>query len=84
MGLGRPPLWGGGVVLVPLPGCAIKVWLEGAVTGIANFFRCVLLSFATFVLGVKRSFLSICLAAAMFEFSESEPRLTVAEKNSEV
>jgi len=55
---------------VPLPGCTIREWGEGAITELVKFFHNKFLTLDAFALAAERSILSDCLAAAMFKPSE--------------
>ncbi len=69
---------------VPVPGCSIREWGEGAFVGLLGFFLCELLAFGAFALVAERSILSVCLGAAGSEPSELLPGPTGSEEKSDL
>ncbi len=65
-------------------GCSIKEWGEGVITELLEFFLCEFLAFGAFGLVAERSFLSVCLAAAVSESSELLPRPAGIEEKSDL
>jgi hypothetical protein len=65
-------------------GCTIRKWGEGVITELFEFFCCEFLAFEAFALALERSFLSVCLAAAVSEPFELLPRPAGAEEKSDL
>jgi hypothetical protein len=67
-----------------MPGCSIREWGEGVITELLEFFLCKFLAFGAFALAAERSFLSVCLAAAVSEPSELLPKPAGTEEKSDL